>query len=81
MMTTRRSSWNMEDEKEFIDCLGTGMFYQAKIGETWPSRMQLLTRYIIALEQRRDWGIMSRKEIIAYARESLGNVQFKRLAW
>ena len=54
MMTTRRSSWNMQDEKEFIDMLGTGMFYEAKINEVWPSRMQLLARYIKALEKRAD---------------------------
>ena len=78
-MTTRRESWNMQDEKEFIDMIGTGMFYEAKINEVWPSRMQLLARYIKALEKRADWGIMMRKEVLAYARQSLGNVQFKRL--
>lgn len=75
MKATRRSSWNMQDEKEFIDLLGTGVLHELKEGEVWPSRMQLLTRYIKALEKRKDWGIMMRKEVIAYARESLGNVK------
>lgn len=76
MKATRRSSWNMQDEKEFIDLLGTGVLHELKEGEIWPSRMQLLARYIKALEKRVDWGVMMRKEVLAYARESLGKVQF-----
>lgn len=75
MKATRGSSWNMEDEKEFIDLIGTGVLHEVKTGEIWPSRTQLLARYIKALEKRADWGIMMRKEVIAYARESLGNVK------
>jgi len=64
---TMEKGWTTDNEKKFLDGLGTGKWKKG-----WgPSRRELLRRYLESLEGRVRWGGVDKRAVEEYARSLL----------